>query len=389
MRRSFNSTLADMLLRVVLFTDADVFAGTERHMLDLARGLRAEGADVSVACPMPSPLAEKAGAEGFKVVSIQKRGLVDWAAVRTLRGLLRSGQIEIVHAHNGRTALSSALAVTLEGRGAAVATQHFLEPNHVTQRGVKGLLPAAAHQWVSRQTSQFIAISQAVRREMERRGEAPGHKITVVPNGLVPPDPARLTPPAEVRAALGVPHDAPLLVCAARLEREKDVASLVSAMTHVRAVVPAAVCVVAGEGSERGALTQQIREAQVESQVRLLGFRTDALSLINACDLFVLPSLAEPFGLVLLEAMALGKSVVTTAVGGPLEIVADGETGLLIPPGQPEMLARAIVQLLSQPQTMRDMGEHGYHRFCEEFTATRMAQETMAVYQKSVARRAA
>ena len=389
MRRPSKSSSADMPRRVVLFTDADVFAGTERHMLDLARGLRAEGVDVCVACPTPAPLAEKAAADGLRIIPIQKRGLVDRAAVRTLRGLLRSGEIEIVHAHNGRTALSSALAVTLAGRGVAIATQHFLEPNHVTQHGLKGLLSGAAHRWVSRQTSQFIAISQAVRGEMERRGEAPACKITVVPNGLMPPNPSHLAPPAEVRAALGVPQDAPLLVCAARLEREKDIASLVSAMAHVRAAVPAAVCLVAGEGSKRGALTEQIRAAQLPAQVRLLGFRPDALSLINACDLFVLPSLAEPFGLVLLEAMALGKPVVTTAVGGPLEIVLPGKTGLLVPPGQPEPFARAIVALLSEPLSMKNLGANGYRRFCEEFTAARMAQETMAVYQKSWERRAA
>ena len=351
-------------------------------MLDLARGLRAEGADVSVACPTPAPLAEKAGAEGFRIVPIQKHGLVDRAAVRTLRGLLRSGVVEIVHAHNGRTALSAAIAVMLAGRGALVATQHFLEPNHATQRRVKGLLSATAHRWVGRQTGQFIAISQAVRCEMERRGEAPGHKITVVPNGLVPPDASRLTRPATLRAALGIPPDASLIVCVARLEREKDVASLISAMAHVHAALPDAICMIAGDGSQRAVLETQIQGTRMEARVKLLGFREDALSLINACDLFVLPSLAEPFGLVLLEAMVLGKPVVTTAVGGPLEIVLPEETGLLVPPSQPEMLAQAIVRILSQPGAMETMGRRGRLRFCEEFTATRMARDTMAVYQR-------
>ena len=373
-----------MCFRVALFTDADVFAGTERHMLDLARGLRAQGADVSVACPTPAPLAEKAGAEGFRIVPVQKRGLVDRAAVETVRGLLRSGEIEIVHAHNGRTALTSALAVTLAGRGVLVATQHFLEPSHAAQTGLKGLLPGAAHRWVGRRAGRFIAISQAVRLEMERRGEAPGHKITVVPNGLVPPEASRLMPPAALRAALGIPLDAPLIACVARLEQEKDVASLVSAMAYVRAALPAAVCLVAGDGSQRAALEAQVRDASMEPHVRLLGFREDALSLINACDLFVLPSLAEPFGLVLLEAMALGKPVVTTAVGGPLEIVLPEETGLLVPPGRPEMLAQAIVRMLSQPTAMETMGKRGHLRFFGEFMATRMAQDTLAVYQEAL-----
>ena len=368
-------------LRVALFTDADVFAGTERHMLDLACGLRAEGAEVLLACPMPSPLAEKADGAGLAVVPIQKKGLVDWAAVRTLRGLLRAGKVQIVHAHNGRTALASALAVTMAGRGVAVATQHFLEPNHVTQGGAKGRLSHAAHRWVSQRTTRFIAISEAVRREMEGRGEAPEGKVVVVPNGLAPPEPSRQTSRAEVRAALGLGADVPLLVCAARLEREKDVASLVEAMGHVRADFPAAVCVVAGEGTLRPALAAQIRDGGMESRVRLLGYRADVLSLINAGDLFVLPSLAEPFGLVLLEAMALGKPVIATAAGGPLEIVVPDETGVLVPPGQPEALARAITQMLARPREMEALGISARRRFCERFTAARMARDTVAVYQ--------
>jgi glycosyltransferase involved in cell wall biosynthesis len=116
--------------------------------------------------------------------------------------------------------------------------------------------------------------------------------------------------------------------------------------------------------------------------VRLLGFRTDALSLMWAADIFVLPSLAEPFGLVLLEAMSLGKPVVATSAGGPLEIVLAGETGLLVPPAQPHELALAINQLLADPEKAIEMGRKGLERYKERFTTERMARETVAVYRK-------
>src|SRR4051812_4058273 len=116
--------------KVLLFTDADVFAGTERHMLDLAQGLRDEGVKVTIACPKPAILADYAVAHGFPVLTIQKGGLIDWPAIRILRRLLKSGHIDVVHAHNGRTALSAALAVHLARQGRCVQTQHFLEPGH-------------------------------------------------------------------------------------------------------------------------------------------------------------------------------------------------------------------------------------------------------------------
>lgn len=364
-------------LRVVLLTDADVFAGTERHMLDLARSLSALGVGVSVACPSPAALEDAARQENLPTLAIPKRGLVDWQAARTLARRLKSGQTDIVHAHNGRTALAAAIAVRLAGRGQCIMTQHFLEPNHATLRGPKAAVSGEAHHWMVGQMSRILAISEAVRQAMLDRGEAPARKIIVVPNGISAPEPADA---AQTRRALGIAADTPLVVCAARLEREKDIASLVSAMGSVKDAVPEVRCLVAGTGSQKAALEAQIERLNVAGAVTLLGFRADATSLMAAADIFVLPSLAEPFGLVLLEAMALGRPVIATRAGGPLEIVVDGETGFLVPPSSPEALADAVKRLIADPDAGRRLGENGLTRFQQYFTAARMAQATLAVY---------
>lgn len=370
-------------LRVVLFTDADVFAGTERHMLDLARGLRAAGAAVTLACPSPSALEDAARKEDLPFLMIQKHGLLDRAAVRTLARLLRSGDVDIIHAHNGRTALAASAAVRRAGRGRCVMTQHFLHPNHATQRGLKAFLSGLAHHWVIKQMSQVVAISEAVRAAMLARREVPDGKITVIPNGIAAPDAGALGAARETRQSLGIAPDAPLVVCAARLEAEKDIASLVSAMSEVKDVLPAARCLIAGDGSLRPALDQQIQRLDLGGVVQLLGFRPDAPALIAAGDLFVLPSLAEPFGLALLEAMALGKPVVATRAGGPMEIVEEGQTGLLVPPSSPDNLAEAIHRLLADPSEGRRLGGNGRARFADRFTSDRMARATLAVYQQA------
>lgn len=370
-------------LRVVLFTDADVFAGTERHMLDLARGLRAAGAAVTLACPSPSALEDAARKEDLPFLMIQKHGLLDRAAVRTLARLLKSGEADIVHAHNGRTALAAAVAVRRAERGRCVMTQHFLQPNHATQRGPKALLSGLAHHWVIHQMSRIVAISEAVRAAMLARREVPDAKITVIPNGIAAPDNAQASQSAAIRRALGVEADTPLVVCAARLEAEKDIASLVSAMSKVKDALPAARCLIAGDGSLRPALEQQIQRLGLGGAVQLLGFRPDAPALIAAGDLFVLPSLAEPFGLALLEAMALSRPVVATRAGGPVEIVEEGETGLLVPPSSPGDLAEAIRRLLADPGEGRRLGKNGRARFEDKFTVDRMARATLAVYQQA------
>ena len=218
----------------------------------------------------------------------------------------------------------------------------FYRTDHAARRGPKAWVYRQAHRWVNRRAAHFIAISEAVREGILARKEASANRITVVPNGIHAPDPARLTPLEQMRADLGIPLDAPLIVCTARLEREKDIASLIAAMPEALKVFPASRCLIAGQGAQQQALAAQIRTAGLEQAVRLLGFRSDALALMQAADVFVLPSLAEPFGLAILEAMALARPVIATCAGGPLEIVEDGATGLLVPPANPEALAQAI-----------------------------------------------
>jgi glycosyltransferase involved in cell wall biosynthesis len=374
----------DSPVSAVLFTDSDVFAGTERHMLDLARGLRSEGAAAAIACPMASPLADRAREENIEVISIEKGGFLDWAAIRTLRQKLRSAEVNLIHAHNGRTALSAALAVKLEGRGAYVLTQHFLVPSRSGRRGIKALLSNSVHRWISRNAGHIIAISEAARRGIEARGEAVNGNVTTIPNGIPSPDARNLASPEAIRAGLGVGPDQALIVCAARLEQEKDVRSLIAAMPAVLTAAPDAICVAAGEGSQRGALASQIDSLGLRNSVRLAGFCEDAMSLINAADLFVLPSLAEPFGLVLIEAMSLGKPVIATNAGGPREIVEDGLTGLLVPPAEPIALAAAITRLIRDPSLRIEMGLRGRQRFTQNYTVARMSADILRIYHDAL-----
>ena len=372
-----------MTMQVCLFTDADVFAGTERHIYELGCGLVEAGLQVQISCPSPSPLATKAEAHGIPVLPVGKHGLIDRAAIQIMAGELRAGRIEVLHAHNGRTALIAALAVQIARKGVCVATQHFLEPNHVTQSGFKAIPSHLAHHWVRAKTKHFIAISQAVTQNMLARREAPVDKITVVPNGLscetVSPEDA-----AVLRAEFRIAPYAPLLVCVARLEAEKGIASLLAAFRAVGERVLDARLLVVGEGSQRQGLEAEARELGIARAVQFAGFREDARTAIAAADVFVLPSPAEPFGLVLLEAMALGKAVVAMNAGGPREIVVMGETGLLVPPDDPAALAEGLVRLLSAPGERQRLGDGGRRRYEEHFTTQRMADATRQVYERAV-----
>lgn len=371
--------------RVLLLTDSDSFNGTERHMLDLAAGLRALGEDVRIGCPESGMLARHAGADGFEVVGIEKRGLFDRRAIGILARLLRGGDVDVIHAHNGRTAVLAGFAALWAGRGACVATQHFIEPARAGRRGASAIVSRMVHLVAGRKIARVIAVSEAARRGIIERREKSPEKVRVIPNGIREPDVSRLTPPQQLREALSVPPDASLIVCVARLEAEKDIASLVRAVRLAAEQAPRCVCLAAGDGSERARLEALIEAEGVGSRVRLLGYRSDALSLINASEALVLPSLSEPFGLVLLEAMALGRPVIATNAGGPVEIVVDGVTGLLAEPANPSSLANSLIKIVRDPEAAMEMGRRGRARYRDRFTAEAMARATFEVYVDAAA----
>jgi glycosyltransferase involved in cell wall biosynthesis len=368
---------------VLLLTDADVFAGTERHILDLAVALRKQNVKVQIGCPAPSPLADHAAKQNIPVLPIAKRGQVDWRVAGLLRHLIRDGKIDLIHAHNGRTALAAAIGLFGSSRGKLIVTQHFLEPAHARRIGISASVSRIIHRWMNRRTDRFIAISNAVADAAKEREHLMDDRIVVIHNGTSDCRLASLRPTEEVRAELSIAPGAPLIVCAARLEPEKDISSLVSAMRSVCDEFIAAQCIIAGRGTLHGLLTKQIQESGLQNNVRLLGFREDVLSLIHAGDCFVLPSLAEPFGLVLLEAMAMAKPVVATRTGGPVEIVESEVTGVLVPPSDPAALGGAIVRLLRNPSTALEMGKRGRKRFEEHFTSEQMAGATAEVYREA------
>jgi len=370
-------------MTVLQLTDSDVFAGTERHMLDLAMALKDLKCAVIVGCPANGVLASRAGGSGLEILSVRRERAADLSNVLILTRELRRGRINVIHAHNGRAALWGALATFIARRGKLLTTQHFLSPARARRPGWRRWISHQIHRWIGAQSTGVIAISEAVRGTILQRGEVDTKKVSTVLNGIQ--EPARRSPTTSipVRESFGESFDGPLITCCARLEAEKEVGVLIAAMADVVREIPNAHCVVAGDGVLKAELEREIASLGLGGNVQLLGFRTDALEIVAAGDLFVLPSVAEPFGLSLVEAMALGKPVVATRAGGPIEIVVSGLTGLLVTPSDPRELAEAVLHILKDKFLGRSMGKNGRERFVRHFTAARMAKEILQLYRSA------
>jgi glycosyltransferase involved in cell wall biosynthesis len=287
-------------------------------------------------------------------------------ALLRLFQVVRAERAGVFHAHLNwplacRSALLVAKALRVPSRVATV--QLFIGGPWPVQGPIQRLVIAPS-------VGRFIAVSSGVAAQLESFFGIPPQKIRVVPNGICISrfrnvEPARLA-------------KSPVVFTAARLDQQKGLGFLLEAA----AAVPEATFVIAGDGPEAPALARQARALGVSERVHFLGRREDIPSLLAGCDVFALPSLNEGFPLAVLEALASARAVVTTAIPGITEIVDDGETGLLVRPGDSASLASAIRSLLAQPDRAQQLGAAGRRRVEQAFSAEAMVRAVEAIYEE-------
>ncbi len=231
-------------------------------------------------------------------------------------------------------------------------------------------------------TDLVIANSEAVRRDAVRSEGLAPDKVIVIHNGVDVTGEAPTSP--GVRAGLGLREDVPVVLAVANLIPYKGHRYLIEAWEKVRASAPGAVCLFAGEGPARPDLERRAAALQLDGSLRFLGTRHDVAELIGSADLLVHPSLEEGFCNAILEAMAAGKPVVATRVGGNPEAVADGVTGILVPPADSRALEEAVLSLLGDPQRRARLGEAGRRRAVECFSIESMVRRYEDLYDETL-----
>src|SRR5437870_5909939 len=317
-------------MRVLHVDPERAWGGGEVQVVGLVRELAVRGHDSTVAAHPGGPLARAAAAAGARIVPLGIANHFDVRAALVLRRLAPG--FDVVHFH---TARAHALAPLSRGRGARLVVAGRMDYVPAGGPYVRFLY--------NRAVDAVVAISEGVREALVRVGVRREH-IRVVPSGI---DPGAYSAGPETRKALrdewGVGAEALLVLVLGALERRKGHAVLLEA---ARRLAPAALglrYVFCGEGSEARALGEAA--APLGGAVRFAGFRRDVSACLAAADIVVLPSLREGLGVAALEAMAAGRPLVVSRVGGLAEVVLDEVTGLLVPPGDPGTLATALGRL--------------------------------------------
>ena len=360
-------------MRIVHLVIGGEIAGGQLVALQLARGARDRGDVVSFVSPADGSFAARAREDGFAVDFADVRRTYRLDGVLRLARRLRRERADVLHTHT--LAAANALARTAGRLARVPVVSHLHIANHfrpATRALLSGLDNATA-----RFAAALVAVSEDTRRAYEEQGYP--HRIRVVYNGVT-------AAPADangLREELSIPLDAPLVAEVGRLCDVKGQRELIDAVARL----PGAHAVLVGADLERGGayeqtLRQRADELGVTDRVVFAGYRDDAARIVAAADVVALPSWTEGLPLVVLEAMTLGRPVVATTVGGTPELVADGETGLLVPPRDVEALTAALKRVLDDEGLRRRLGEAGRHRVAERFSSEAMTRNVLAVYDE-------
>ncbi|NPV29911.1 MAG: glycosyltransferase [Firmicutes bacterium] len=370
-------------LRVVHIIGGGEIGGAEQHVLRLAARLPQAGFEARVICLFPAPFYQVLQEAGIPAHVVPMRHRLDFRALLRLTGLLRELRPQILHTHGVRANLVGRLAARRAGVPVVVTTVHSVLAhdypaffsrlaNSITERGTSFL------------TDRFIAVSRFIKDYLLAAGVPPA-KVAVIYNGIEPGAWQRWAGDASFRLRWGIDPAAPLFGIVARLHPVKGHRYFLEAAREVAARFPEARFVVVGSGFFWREVDALIRACGLEGRCIRTGFQQEIGPVYAALDCLVVSSLSEGFGLTALEALALGKPVIATRVGALPEVIADGETGLLVPPADSAALARAMCRILEDAAGARRLGEAGRRLVEEKFSLAQTVAETARLYRSLLA----
>jgi len=350
--------------------------GGEQQTLSLVQGLLRRGHPTLLVASPKSELFARARNLGLNPAGIHAYNEVDPQAVVRLSLLIRKRRPSIFHLHTSHAHLIGLLTGLLSPPVKRVVSRRvdfsiyrhsFIRLNWLKYRyGI----------------DRYITVSAAIRDLLAREG-VPPEKVSVVRSGI---DPSRFEPlprpdPEGILRELDLPPGLPIIASIGALADHKGHRFLVEAAPGILRIRDAAF-IVAGVGPRRRSLSRLARRLGVEDRFRFTGFRSDIGRILASSSVFAFPSLEEGLGTSLLDALLLERPVVATRVGGIPEVIESGEHGSLVPPGDPEALARAILEVLQNPGAAGERALRGRGRVLEEFAVDRMVEGTLEVYRQ-------
>jgi len=372
----------------ILASDA-VGGGADEHTLLLGRDQQRLGLRVGLVAVQGPILAEARQRYGWPAFPFRRK--LSRRNVRDLAALLRAEQPDVVHTHKPMADLVGLRAARRAGVPAIVATIHV---RLNTERALQGrrrwrLVPLGTSRArvLRRIPHRLVAVSEATRQDALRRLGVEPERIVTVHNGTDVERYSRLEgfDREAMRRALGCPPEARLIGVAARVVRTKGHHTLLEAMPRILSACPQAHLVFAGKTDDQRYVEQLKAQAAalgVAARVHFAGLRRDVPEVLNALDLFVLPSSVEGLSRAMLEALACETPVVATATDGNREVLRDGENGRLVEPGDARSLAATVAEMLLDHAMCRRLAVEGRSTVVQQFNSREAARSQVELYRQ-------
>lgn len=374
-----------------VITESGPFGGSQRNTLLTLKGLMQDGYKTDLICGPGGRLIPEAQAIGVPVYVIPDlvRQVDPWKDCRAffqLYRLFRSRKYSIVHTHATKAGLLGRLAARGAGIPGIVHTFHSVPFEMNGYLGSK--LYIALERFVGSFTHDLACVGEVLRQQIAAWQIVPDKKLVTIYSGI---DFSRYVPkhtPAEMKRQLGVEKAWPIVGSIGRLCEQKAQNYLVESVARLREQYPNTHLLLVGEGGLRPLLEQRIQDLHLSSQVSLLGERDDITDLLNIFDIYAMSSLWEGVGRALTEAMYWGLPVVATPVNGVPELVQSEETGLLVPPRDPQALTTAIARLVFDRELAQRLGKNARQKVMNIMDSQRMIAAIEELYER-LAHRAA
>ena len=357
--------------------------GVEQRRLSLARKLDPERYDQKLICTDAwGGLPEQFADAGCEVIDVgQIRHIADVCVYRNALKHIQQWQPDIIHGAVYEGVALAAIAGRL-GKVPIIIGEETSDP--VNRRWSGHLL----YRILSSMTHHMVAVSPAVRDYLIKKIHIPASKVTLINNGVAEPPAASAVEVMALRERYGLTNAHFVIGTVGRLlDSHKRVSDLIRALLIVREYCPHACLLVVGSGPDESMLRQLASDLQVADAVHFAGYQVNPQPYYALMDVFTLASAAEAFGLVLVEAMFAELPVVATRVGGIPTVVLEGDTGLLVEPGEPSSLANALLKLESSSDLRSGMGKKGRTRALARFSAARYVDDVDQLYQRLASKR--
>ena len=361
---------------VLIIDLAKYYGGADVRVIELARSLHGKRA-CTVAALAESPLRQRLEAEGLKVLPVPYSRSDPRLMFFIYQAIKREG-FRVVDAHNPQSQFWGHLGALLAGGVRRISTVHSayrLEHNN----SMKGRFYESVlylNRWTG---NRFIAVSEAVEKYLIDTG-IPAGQVRLIHNSLHLSEGDNVGKDIPLLHDLGWGEDTFIVSIVARLEPVKAHAVLVDAIAKNIERYPQLRCLIVGDGRLRDELEAQVKNLNVGKFIHFAGFRDDIPILLNASDVFCLPSLSEGLPYALLEAAGARLPVLVSKVGGMAVLLTHMENAYLIPPSDVDALAEGLAWMITHPQEAKVMGQAAFNLTQEKFSPARMIAETLAVY---------